>query len=209
MTAEPMMFRRAVVVLAIVLLAANLQAQQLSREEIARGLYNRALLADEKESDELLAQVISNFPTTVTATEAIRLVAQRQASRRIAEHELAERLEKIKNLRSELLGGYQVSDIVVHGRLVPVPNGSIIKRQGENPSIIKLEGPFGVAGDLLQFFLTTVPEYKWEPFGSRSFARCARKPSVEKPGSVEQLCIDVDRFEAKASLYMTTMKEEK
>jgi len=118
--------------------------QQLSKEETARRLYNQALLAASMaESDKILERIIKEFPTTVAATEAIKLRRQHDAERVLAEQEhqrLEERLEQLKEQRKQqrtvALGGFDVTEITSHGLSIPVPNTSVVKRSGANPEII-------------------------------------------------------------------------
>jgi hypothetical protein len=191
--------------------------QQPSKEEIARGLYNQALLTpDSKESDKILDRIIVEFPTTVAATEAIKLRLQRVAARTAAEGERkraleegerrrAEAINEAKRRRAELLGGYEVSEITVHDLTVPIPNFSSTRREGENPQIIKLETSSGTAENLRMFYLTTLSEYKWKPMG-RIGSQCWTQQT--KTTTTERLCLDTDRYLGKATLYITTLKED-
>src|SRR6267142_2669501 len=113
------------------------RAAAQTKEEMARGLYNQALLAtDPKTIDTLLNRVISEFPDTVAATEAIKLRVEREKAARLAQvmADLAEKQSadakaalaaELIRKRSEALGGFTISELAVHELRVPIPNKSI------------------------------------------------------------------------------------
>jgi hypothetical protein len=188
--------------------------QQLSKEETARGLYNQALLAASMaESDKILERIIKEFPTTVAATEAIKLRRQHDAERVLAEQEhqrLEERLEQLKEQRKQqrtkALGGFDVTEITSHGLSIPVPNTSVVKRSGANPEIITIETPSADSERAQRFFRTTLDESKWKPVGG-GFSRCWTQLQRETKRT-ERLCVDVETYGGKAKLYVTTLSDE-
>lgn len=190
-------------------------AQQPTKEETARGLYNAALLtADRTESDKLLTRIILDFPTTVAATEAIRLqgarlITDEAMKQRATDADYQTRVNKsrieteLKRRREESLGGYEISEIESHGLRVPIPNNSSVKRSGTNPEIIKVEASRGTADDLSRFYITTLPEFKWKGMG---IGRCWTQDNP-KTGKTERLCYDPDGSFGKGSLYVTTLTD--
>jgi hypothetical protein len=186
------------------------QQQGLSKEEIARGLYNQALLENDiDKSDKLLERIIKDYPATAVATEAIKLVKARQAARAqaVAETVRAQAaLESDKRrLRQEALGGFQISEIMVHDLRVPIPNGSSTRRSGMNPEIIKLAPSSGNSQAVMRFFSTALPEFKWKPMEGVA-TRCWTQVNA-KADRTERLCFDVDDPFGNASIYVTTVKQ--
>lgn len=188
------------------------EAQTLTREQTARRLYNEALTTKSVERfEELLNRIISEFPETAVATEAIKSRKEHEEAIRLENERrkrLVESLEVTEReavaakarARSEALGGFTISDITVHGLRVPIPNKSTYRREGTDPEIVKLEIPGGNSA-IHQFFLTAMPEFGWKPIGLGSRCWLHPNPTTEHD---ERLCLDVENL--KTSMYVTSLK---
>jgi hypothetical protein len=109
------------------------------------------------------------------------------------------------NARKAALGGFEISHILVHDLLIPIPSFSNQRREGRNPEIIRIEVD-GSIDALHSFFTTAMPEFKWKPVGPIE-SRCWTQVHP-KHTSIERVCINTPEY-GKATLFVTSVADAK
>jgi hypothetical protein len=110
-----------------------------------------------------------------------------------------------RNARKEALGGFEISHIMVHDLLIPIPSFSNYRREGRNPEIIRIELQ-GSSDALRSFFATAMPEFKWKPIGLIE-SRCWTQVHP-KNTSIEHVCMNTPA-DGKATLSVTSVTDAK
>jgi hypothetical protein len=105
-----------------------------------------------------------------------------------------------RNARKEALGGFEISHIMVHGLLIPIPSFANHRREGRNPETIKIEVD-GSADALRLFFSTAMPEFKWKPMGTINSPLCWRQVTT----SIETVCVNIPEDGGKATLFVRSV----
>ena len=109
------------------------------------------------------------------------------------------------NARKEALGGFEISRIIVHDLLIPIPSFSNYRREGRNPEIITIEAP-GSTDALHSFFTTAMPEFKWKPMGPGG--RPCWTQVHPRNESIESVCINIPDY-GKATLSVRSIADAK
>jgi hypothetical protein len=110
-----------------------------------------------------------------------------------------------RNARKEALGGFEISRIMVHDLLIPIPSFADHRREGRNPEIIKIEVQ-GSTDALRSFFATAMPEFKWKSMGTID-SRCWTQVHP-KNTSIETVCINIPE-DGKATLSVRSVGDAK
>jgi len=110
-----------------------------------------------------------------------------------------------RKTRQEALDGFEISRIMVHDLLIPIPSFANPRREGRNPETIKIEVQ-GSTDALHSFFATAMPEYKWKPIGTID-SRCWTQVHP-KNTSIETVCINIPE-DGKATLSVRSVGDAK
>jgi hypothetical protein len=109
--------------------------------------------------------------------------------------------------RKEALGGFEISRIMVHDLLIPIPSSSSYRREGRNPEIIRIEAA-GTTDALYSFFATAMPEFKWKPMGGPVSSRPCWTQVNAKSTSIESVCMNISE-DGKATLSVRSVADAK
>jgi hypothetical protein len=100
-----------------------------------------------------------------------------------------ETAQATSNARKQALGGFEISHIMVHDLLIPIPSFSDYRREGRNPEIVRIDVQ-GSTDALHSFFLTAMPQFKWKPMGPFGGGRPCWTQVHPKYTSIETVCVN-------------------
>ena len=110
-----------------------------------------------------------------------------------------------RSARKEALAGFEITHIMVHDLLIPIPSLSNHRREGRNPEIIRIEVE-GSTDALRSFFATAMAEFKWKPMGAID-PLCWTQVHP-KNTSIERVCLHIPEY-GKATLRVTSVTDAK